>query len=221
MKLKDILAKVVKGDALTDEEKKFIGDYDEQKVLDAAASAARKKAETERDALKGEVEKLTKDLEDAKTQGAAGNDTIAKLQKDVAALMKSNKESQDKLAAQARTEAIRKAMGEAKVVCAKGISQALFDNAVSAAFNGVDMADADVVKATIDTFKRDNPAMISVDGIGGTGQKGQPGEPGKWTGDNPFSKKTFNLTKGIELMKSNPEQAKALQAEAARESAQK
>ena len=45
MKLKDILAKVVKGDALTDEEKKFIGDYDEQKVLDAAASAARKKAE--------------------------------------------------------------------------------------------------------------------------------------------------------------------------------
>lgn len=220
MKLKDILAKVVKGDALTDEEKKFIGEYDEQKVLDAAASAARKKAETERDALKGEVEKLTKDLEDAKTQGAAGNDTIAKLQKDVAALMKSNKESQDKLAAQARTEAIRKAMGEAKVVCAKGISQALFDNAVSAAFNGVDMANADVVKATIDTFKRDNPAMISVDGIGGSGQKGQPGEPGKWTGDNPFSKKTFNLTKGIELMKSNPEQAKALQAEAAKEAAQ-
>ena len=220
MKLKDILAKVVKGDALTDEEKKFIGDYDEQKVLDAAASAARKKAETERDALKGEVEKLTKDLEDAKTQGAAGNDTIAKLQKDVAALMKSNKESQDKLAAQARTEAIRKAMGEAKVVCAKGISQALFDNAVSAAFNGVDMANADVVKATIDTFKRDNPAMISVDGIGGSGQKGQPGDPGKWTGDNPFSKKTFNLTKGIELMKSNPEQAKALQAEAAKEAAQ-
>ncbi|MBQ2629773.1 MAG: hypothetical protein IJG13_08875 [Kiritimatiellae bacterium] len=220
MKLKDILAKVVKGDALTDEEKKFIGDYDEQKVLDAAASAARKKAETERDALKGEVEKLTKDLEDAKTQGAAGNDTIAKLQKDVAALMKSNKESQDKLAAQARTEAIRKAMGEAKVVCAKGISQALFDNAVSAAFNGVDMENADVVKATIDTFKRDNPAMISVDGIGGPGQKGQPGELGKWTGDNPFSKKTFNLTKGIELMKSNPEQAKAWQAEAATEAAQ-
>ncbi len=220
MKLKDILAKVVKGDALTDEEKKFIGEYDEQKVLDTAASAARKKAETERDALKGEVEKLTKDLEDAKTQGAAGNDTIAKLQKDVAALMKSNKESQDKLAAQARTEAIRKAMGEAKVVCAKGISQALFDNAVSAAFNGVDMANADVVKATIDTFKRDNPAMISVDGIGGTGQKGQPGEPGKWTGPNPFSKKSFNLTEGIKLMQSNPDQAKALQAEAAKESAQ-
>ncbi len=220
MKLKDILAKVVKGDALTDEEKKFIGEYDEQKVLDAAASAARKKAEAERDALKGEVEKLTKDLEDAKTQGAAGNDTIAKLQKDVAALMKSNKESQDKLAAQARTEAIRKAMGEAKVVCAKGISQALFDNAVSAAFNGVDMENADVVKATIDTFKRDNPAMISVDGIGGSGQKGQPGDPGKWTGPNPFSKKSFNLTEGIKLMQSNPDQAKALQAEAAKEAAQ-
>ena len=220
MKLRDILAKVVKGDALTDEEKKFIGDYDEQKILDSAASAARKKAETERDALKGEVEKLTKDLEAAKSQSETGNTTIAKLQKDVAELIKANKDSQDKLAAQARTEAIRKAMGDAKIVCAKGISQALFDNAVNAAFNGVDMSNEEVVKATIDTFRRDNPAMISVDGIGGAGQKGQPGDPGRWTGENPFSKKTFNLTKGIELMKSNPEQAKALQAEAAKETAQ-
>lgn len=220
MKLKDILAKVAKGEALNDEEKKFVGEYDEQKVLDAAASAARKKAETERDTLKGEVEKLTKSLEEAQKSGAAGNDTIAKLQKDVADLMKANKESQDKLAAQARTEAIRKAMGDAKVVCAKGISNALFESAVNAAFNGVDMSNEDVVKATIDNFKKENPAMISVDGIGGPGQKGEPGQPGGWTGPNPFSKKSFNLTKGIELMQTNPEQAKALQAEAAKEAAQ-
>lgn len=221
MKLKDILAKVLSGDALTDEEKKFVTDYDEQKILDSTASAARKKAETERDALKGEVDKLTKALEDAKTQGAAGNSTIAKLQKDVADLIKANKESQEKLAAQTRTEAIRKAIGEAKIVCAKGISQSLFDSAVSAAFNGVDMDNADVVKATLDAFRRDNPAMISVDGIGGAGVKGQPGDPGTWSGANPFSRKSFNLTEGIKLMNTNPEQAKALQAEAAREAASK
>ena len=219
MKLKEVLTKVYNGDALTDEEKKFINEYDEQKILDAAASAARKKAEAERDGFKGKVDELTKALEEAQKSGAAGNDTIAKLQKDVADLIKSNKESAEKLAAQARTDAIRKAVSGAKIVCAKGISSTLFDNAINAAFNGVDMSNEEVVKATLDTFKKDNPAMISVEGVGGVGAKGAPGNPGAWTGANPFSKKTFNLTQSMELMKSNPEQAKALQAEAAKEAA--
>ena len=219
MKLKDILAKVLSGDALTDEEKKFVTDYDEQKILDSTASAARKKAETERDALKGEVDKLTKALEDARL----ANLTVALCWGAVVILSVAEDahQSQEKLAAQTRTEAIRKAIGEAKIVCAKGISQSLFDSAVSAAFNGVDMDNADVVKATLDAFRRDNPAMISVDGIGGAGVKGQPGDPGTWSGANPFSRKSFNLTEGIKLMNTNPEQAKALQAEAAREAASK
>ena len=55
MKIKAILDKVLKGEALTDDEKKFLGEYDEQKLLDAAAGAARKKAEGERDQFKGKV----------------------------------------------------------------------------------------------------------------------------------------------------------------------
>lgn len=218
MKLKDVLAKVLKGDPLTDEEKAFVTEYDEQKVLDGAASAARKKAEGERDAFKGRVDELTKALEAAQKSGESSNGTIAKLQKDVADLIKANKESAEKIAAQARSEAIRRAVGDAKIVCAKGISSALFDKAVAAAFDGVDMGDAEVVKATLSKFKSENPAMVGVDGVGGTGQQGAPGGVPGFTGPNPFSRKSFNLTKSMELMRENPEQAKALEAEAAKES---
>ena len=41
---------------------------------------------------------------------------------------------------------------------------------------------------------------------------------GGFAGANPFSKKTFNLTQGLELMRQNPEQARALQQAADAES---
>jgi len=216
MKIKAILEKVLKGETLTDDEKKVLAEYDEQKLLDAAASAARKKAEGERDTFKGKVDELTKALEEAKKSGTSSSDVIAKLNQRLADLERANKESADKLAAQARTDAIRKAVSEAKIVCAKGISSGLFDSAVNSAFEGIDMTNADVVKATLEKFKTDNPAMISVEGIGGAGQQGKPGA-GKWDKPNPFSKKSFSLTDGLELMQSNPELAKQLQSEAAKE----
>ena len=100
---------------------------------------------------------------------------------------------------------------------AKGISASLFERAIDAAFTGVDVADAEVVKATLEKFKTENPAMIAAEGIGGPEQKGQPDAPGQFSGPNPFSKKSFNLTEGIKLMQSNPTLAKSLQEAAAKE----
>ena len=40
MKIKDILAKVAKKENLTDDELKFLSEYDEQKLTDAAAANA-------------------------------------------------------------------------------------------------------------------------------------------------------------------------------------
>ena len=219
MKIKAILDKVLKGETLTDEEKKFLGEYDEQKLLDAAAGAARKKAEGERDQFKGKVDELTKALEEAQKSGASQNDDLAKLNKRIADLEKANKESADKLAAQARTAAIQNAVREAKITCAKGISSALFDNAVSAAFSGIDMNNAEVVKSTLEKFKTDNPALIAVEGIGGPGQRGGPGGAGGYNKPNPFSKKSFNLTEACKLSQENPELAKSLKEAAAQETA--
>lgn len=220
MKIKEILAKILKGEQLTDEEKKFLGDYDEQKLLDAAAANARKKAEGERDQHKAKVDELTKALEEAKKSGASSDDALAKLNKRIADLEKANKESADKLAAQARTDAIRNAVRDAKIVCAKGISSELFESAVNAAFNGIDMANAEVVKTTLEKFKTDNPAMIAVEGIGGAGQQGKGGAAGGYDKPNPFSKKSFNLTEACKLSKENPELAKTLKEQADQEPAE-
>ena len=219
MKIKAILDKVIKGENLTDEEKKFLGEYDEQKLLDAAAGAARKKAEGERDQHKAKVDELTKALEEAQKSGASHNDDLAKLNKRIADLEKANKESADKLAAQARTAAIQNAVRKAKITCAKGISSALFDNAVSAAFSGIDMNNAEVVKSTLEKFKTDNPALIAAEGIGGPGQQGGPGAAGGYDKPNPFSKKSFNLTEACKLSQENPELAKSLKESAAQETA--
>ena len=218
MTIKELMAKIAKGETLTDEEKAFAGQYDPQKDIDAAAGAARKKAEQERDGFKAKVDELTARLAEAEKTGSASDATIKKLQKDVADLMKANKESADRLAAQARADAIRKAVSDARIVCAKGISQSLFDKAVSAAFEGVDMENADVVKATLDKFKGDNPAMIGAEGVGGVGTQGKPGASGI-PAVNPFSKKSFNLTEGLKLMQTNPEAAKQLQEAAKAEAA--
>lgn len=218
MTIKELMAKVAKGEKLTDDEMAFAGQYDPQKDIDAAAGAARKKAEQERDGFKAKVDELTARLAEAEKTGSASDATIKKLQKDVADLMKANKESADRLAAQARADAIRKAVSDARIVCAKGISQSLFDKAVSAAFEGVDMENADVVKATLDKFKGDNPAMIGAEGVGGVGTQGKPGASGI-PAVNPFSKKSFNLTEGLKLMQTNPEAAKQLQEAAKAEAA--
>ena len=67
MKLKDILAKIAKGEALNDEEKKFVGEYDEQTTLDAAAANARKKAEAEAAKWKAKAEKAPLNARDSIT----------------------------------------------------------------------------------------------------------------------------------------------------------
>ena len=214
MTIKELMAKIAKGETLTDEEKAFAGQYDPQKDIDAAAGAARKKAEQERDGFKTKIEELTAQLAEAQKTGTASDATIKKLQKDVADLMKANKESADRLAAQARADAIRKAVSEASIVCAKGISQTLFDNAVTAAFEGVDMTNADVVKATLDKFKADNPAMIGVDGVGGVGTQGTPGGGTAYKGPNPFKAESLNLTEQMRILSQNPAEAQRLAADA-------
>lgn len=62
MSIKDILAKVAKGETLTDEEKSALGAYDPQAEIDKASAAARRKAEKERDDFKAQAEKSAADL---------------------------------------------------------------------------------------------------------------------------------------------------------------
>lgn len=215
MKLADILAKIAKGDALTDDEKAFAGGYDEQKTLDAAAANARKKAEKEAKDAKDALDALKSEFDDYK----AANDP-AKKQSDldkalarIAKLEKENADAKAQVAARDRTARIRSLAKEAGINPAKGVSPESLDLLVDSLMAKIDLDDADAVKTAFDGFKTSNAGLIAAGTVGGAGQKGLPGDK-SYSGKNPFAKESFNLTEQIRLRIENPEQASALEAAA-------
>lgn len=216
MKLADILAKIAKGDALTDEEKKFVGDYDEQKNLDAAAANARKKAEKEAKDAKDALEKLQGEFDEFKSQNdpAKKQSELDKALTRIAKLEKENADAKAQVAARDRTARIRALAKEAGINPAKGVSSGTIDLLVDNLMAKVDIDDADAVKAAFDGFKSSNAGLIAANTVGGVGNKGQPASVSDFTGKNPFAKESFNLTEQLKLRIEHPETASALEAAA-------
>jgi len=215
MNIQEILAKVVKGETLTDEEKNFLGGYDPQKEIDTASAAARRKAEKEaKDALaKAEAAAAAlKELQEKATDPTKDNE-LAKLQKQVAKLEALNAAAEAKNKAHARLDAIRTAAKENGVVAAEGVNGAVFERLLDLTIGDTDVADADALKTVLDQFKQENPAMIAASVKGGLNTKGLP-SGGKASGVNPWKEGSINLTEQMRLAKEHPEQAVALAAEA-------
>ena len=216
MKLTDILAKIAKGETLTDEEKTFAGSFDLQAELNTAAAAARKKADGEAKAAKDALAKLQGEFDDFKAQNdpAKNQGENAKLLARIEKLEAAKKAAEDKIAAAERTAKVRALAKEAGIVAAKGVDASTLDLLVDNLMGGIDLDDADAVKAAFDGFKGKNAGLIAAETIGGAGHKGGPGA-GAFTGHNPFAKETFNLTEQFELKVSNPKLANELQQQAA------
>ena len=225
MNIKELLAKLLKGETLTDAEKSFVEQYDPQKEIDTASAAARRKAEKEAkdalaklDAQNATVKELSEKLEAAEkavNDAKGGNSAeIAKMQKQIAKLEAINTANEQKLAANARMEAIRAAVKTAGIAAAKGISPDALERLIDLSVGDTDVSDADAMKAVLDQFKAENPSMIAAEVKGGSGVKGDP-NASKFTGiANPWKANTFNLTKQIEIMTAAPNTAKAMMAEA-------
>ena len=218
MKLVEILAKISKGETLNDEEKSFVGSYDPQKDIDAAASAARKKAEKEAADAKTALEKLQGEFDTFKAENdpAKGATELQKLTKRLEKLEADKKAAEDKAVALERNAKVRTLAKEAGINPAKGVDSKTIDLLVDNLMKDVDLEDGDAVKAAFDGFKTSNAGLIAAGTIGGAGQKGTPGA-GAYTGANPFSKKTFNLSEQLKLRIENPEIAAQLEQAAASE----
>ena len=70
MNIKDIIAKFLKGEALTDAEKAFAEQFDLQKEIDTASAAARRKAEKEAHKASASDDKKA----DSDTRGSADSE---------------------------------------------------------------------------------------------------------------------------------------------------
>ncbi len=216
MSIKDILAKVAKGEALTDEERSSVGGYDPQAEMDKASAAARRKAEKERDEFKAQAEKSAADLAAAMEaqRNPQKDDQLAKLAKEVEKLTKKNAEAEAKLKANARMEAIRAAAKANGAVAADGISAEIFDMLLDRAVGDVDTGDEDALKGALEAFKTANPAMIADLGRGGVNGKGRPAGGADAGGANPWREGSVNLTEQMRLINTNPTEAVRLASEA-------
>lgn len=217
MTIKEILAKVAKGETLTEEEKTMLAGYDPQAEIDKASAAARRKAEKERDEALAKATKAAEALEAAKAAQAGDpskDDQLAKLAKEVEKLTKKNAEAEAKIKATARMDAIRTAAKAHGAVAADGISAEIFDMLLDRAVGTIDVSDEEALKGALEAFKNTNPAMIADQGRGGIGVKGQAAGTGGAGVANPFKKETLNLTAQMQLLNTNPAEAKRLAAEA-------
>ena len=187
MKLAEILAKVAKGDALDDEEKKFAGEYDEQRILDAAAANARKKAEKEAKDAKDALEKLQGEFDAFKSQNdpAKKQTELDKALTRIAKLEKENADAKAQVAARDRTAKIRALAKEAGINPAKGVSSETIDLLVDNLMAKIDIEDADAVKAAFDGFKSSNAGLIAANTVGGIGIRGEPANQSVFTGKTP------------------------------------
>lgn len=215
MEIKDIIAKLQKGEALSDEEKGAFGKFDLQKAIDDAAASARRKAMEEAKSAKAkavELEEKLKEMQDAADKAGIDKDTdIAKLAKQVERLSAAVDKANAERDALARSQSIAEIMSGNGIKAAQGVAEKGLRLLFETALGETDLADAESVKSVVDQFKQDYGGMISAGGLS-VPRSGSPTSP--WnSANNPF--RTGNLTQQAELLASNPEQAKALQAEAA------
>jgi len=224
MTIKEIHAKLLKGESLTDAEKEFLKVYDPDKEKNDAAAAARRKAEEEAAAAKSETEKLKRQIEDAKkaeedakksqmTEAQRRETEFAAMKQQLADLAKAKTEAETKAAATQRSQAIRDAAKAAGISLApKTVSERLFFQMLENTLSGVDIADQTALAAALESFKSENPGIIAAPGSGSGVNPGNPS--GAKSPKNPWSKDNFNLTEQVRLLQTEPDKARILASEA-------
>ena len=221
MNIKDILAKLLKGETLTDDEKSFAEAFDLQGELDKASAAARRKAEAatkeavkKHDDLQKKIEERQAKLDEKEAAGKTSETELAKLAKKIASLEKVNAENEAKIKATARLDAIREAAKTHGINAAQGVSAKSLETLLDLAVGETDVNDADAMKAVLDQFKADNPTMIAAAVKQGASVKGSQTDNSFAGVPNPWKKESLNLTKQIEISQKNPDLAKTMMTEA-------
>lgn len=174
MKIKDILAKVAKGEKLSDEETKFLSEYDPDKAINDAAAAARRKAEQDAADSKKAQDALAQQLKDLESKlaetskgkmsdaekAAADQADLRKQLADLSAKFAAKETETKQLARQAKVDAVIRASG---IQFVKEVDASILTGALAGALKDVadDQLDkTDVVTPILDGFKAKNKAVI-------------------------------------------------------------
>lgn len=225
MNIKTILMKMAKGEDLTDAEKEFVQNYDPDKAANDAAAAARRKAEDKLNEVQTKLDKLQADADAAKAKADEEKQNgmtemekltarVEKLTEQLEASEAKAKEAETKTAATLRSQTIRdKAKAAGINLAPKTVNEKLFYQLLESSLKDVDINDEAKLTESLNAFKSENAGIISAGGSGGAGNVGYPNSGGI-SSKNPWSKDSFNLTEQMKLESDNPDQAKAMKAEA-------
>lgn len=211
MKIGDIIKKILAGETLTDDEKTFLGKYDEQALLNSAAAAARRESEAKARKLEDDLKKLQDESKKTVDKKDADYNALAER---VKALETANAEGAAKLAKIDRAAKIKAAFDKAGIKAAKGVSEGAFQKLVDIATENVDVDKEESIKTAIESFKAEYSGVIAAEGAKGTGRTSQnPSDV--TTEENPWAKGHENITKQCEIALKDPAKAEALQKAAA------
>lgn len=189
MSIKEILAKLTKGEPLTDEEKAVVAGYDPDKAVNDAAAAARRKAEADLAALKKQYDEMKAaiDAEKAKadeenkaklTEAQKREADFKAMQAQLVALTKAKEDAERQSAAVKRSQAIRDAAKAAGITLApKTVSEKLFFSMLEASLGDVDVGKEEQLKTALESFKSENPGIIAAPGSGSGVDSGKPAGP--------------------------------------------
>ena len=181
MDYKAIIQKALRGEALTDEEKTAVKDFDFGKYLDGAQAEARRKAEAAaeserkaREALEAEKAKLEAALNGEK---AGKKSEVEKLQDSIRELSgkfeAAQKKADELTAAQARAQRSAKVQDLAKkfgVSFIDGVDSKILAGALEGSLASVEnLDDENLVKPLVESFKSANKAVIRDTSGGGSG----------------------------------------------------
>jgi len=182
MNIKELLAKISKGEALTDEEKVFVAAYDPEKVVNSTAAAARKSAEAKLKEKEAELQKLQSDIEtlrtDADEKANANKPELEKLTREMEQLQKglAEKETAVQQLVQEKRQMIRNGKVSrimATLKCVEGLDPEIVRLGVDkslATLSDEDLDSEDTVNPVIEAFKAKNKAILAdTSGHGGGG----------------------------------------------------
>jgi hypothetical protein len=182
MNIKEVLAKVGSGEELTDEEKAFIGSYEEPN-LDAVSNAKGKK---ERLKLQKKIDDMQAALDEKEVEieeASAGSSDLESLQKQIDKLNGKQETTLADLTAEREGHAQTKrsnALKGVKVDWMADVPMEYRDMVLGTAFDGIDtedLGDVAVTKSIIDSITETQARFISSGQKGGAGTG--VGEDGK------------------------------------------
>lgn len=212
---KELIIKLQKGEALTEQEKAAFASFDLDTLLNGAAAGARKDAEAKAQAKLAEFEATKAELEALKqaqaADGAKKKPEAERAQAAIDALQKQVKEMQDKLANEskekaelARSQKINELISSIQLT--DKVDPTFKKLAIKAAFEGVtdeELSNPAVMKTHIDKFVQSNPALIVDPSKGGTGN------PPRQTVQIPAPGSTeYTRSQVVEITKNPAEYAK-------------